>query len=173
MTKRFLLALLCLLPVRLFAQELKVGYFNKAEIFQSMPETQAAQKKIQDVTKQYESDLTKMKDEYQKKGSDFVAAKDSLPEAIRVRRMTELQDLDQRISTFYETSQNELRETYNQLRTPIETKLNAAIKAVGQEQNFFLLFDISVDPSVNALNYWSADKCVDVTNAIRTKLNLK
>jgi outer membrane protein len=170
MTKKLLIAIACLLPMSLFAQEQKFGYFNRAEIFQSMPETTVATKKIDELAKNYETELVKMQDEYQKKGADFVAAKDSLPEAIKVRRMTEIQDLEQRLQSFYTDSQKEIQKTQQELVVPINTKLATAVKAVGQDQGFIYIFDTSVNAG---LMYWSLDKCVDVTNLVRAKLNLK
>jgi outer membrane protein len=170
MTKKLIIALALLLPLTSFAQDLKFGFFNRAEIFQLMPETVAATKKLDELSKAYEADLMVMQEEYQKKGSDFLAAKDSLPEAIRVRRMTEVQDLEQRLQARYQESQNEIKKAQQDLIVPINQKLMNAVKAVGQEQGFVYIFDTSANAG---LMYWSVDKCVDVTNAIRAKLNLK
>jgi len=170
MTKKLLIAIACLLPMSLFAQDLKFGYVNRAEIFQSMPETVTATKKIEDLAKNYESELTKIQEEYQKKGSDFVATRDSLPEAIRARRMTEIQDLETRLNSFYQDSQKDIQKQQQELIVPINDKLSKAVKAVGQENGFVYIFDISINAG---LMYWSADKCVDVTNMVRAKLNLK
>ncbi|HET9570555.1 MAG TPA: OmpH family outer membrane protein [Bacteroidales bacterium] len=170
MTKKLFISLALILPLTAFAQDLKFGYFNRAEIFQSMPETVAATKKIDEIAKNYETELMKMQEEYQKKGSDFVAAKDSLPESIKVRRMTEIQDLEQRLQSFYQDSQTEIKKTQQDLIVPINAKLMTAVKAVGQDQGFIYIFDTSANAG---LMYWSVDKCVDVTSAIRSKLNLK
>ena len=170
MTKKLLITLACLLPLSLFAQELKFGYVNRAEIFQSMPETTEATKKIDELAKNYETELSKMQGEYQKKGSDFVATRDSLPESIKTRRMTEIQDLEQRLQSFYQDSQKDIQKQQQELVVPINDKLTNAVKAVGQENAFVYIFDIS---SNAGLMYWSVDKCVDVTNIVRAKLNLK
>ncbi len=170
MTKKLFIAIALILPLTAFAQDLKFGYFNRAEIFQAMPETVAATKKLDEISKNYETELMKMQGEYQKKGSDFVAAKDSLPEAIKVRRMTEIQDLEQRLQSFYTDSQTEIKKTQQDLIIPINTKLMNAVKTVGQDQGFVYIFDTSANAG---LMYWSVDKCVDVTNLIRAKLNLK
>lgn len=170
MTKKLFIAIALILPLTAFAQDLKFGYFNRAEIFQSMPETVAATKKLDEISKNYESELARMNEEYQKKGSDFIAAKDTLPEAIKTRRMTEIQDIEQRLQAFYQDSQNEIKKNQQDLIIPINTKLMNAVKAVGQDQGFIYIFDTSANAG---LMYWSVDKCVDVTNAIRAKLNLK
>lgn len=170
MIKKLIFALICLLPLSVYAQELKFGYVNRAEIFQSMPETTEATKKLDDLSKNYESELLKMQEEYQKKGSEFVAAKDSLPESIKVRRMTEVQDLEQRLQSFYQDSQKDIQKQQQELIIPINEKLSKAVKAVGLEKEFIYIFDISANAG---LMYWSLDKCTDVTNLVRTKLNLK
>jgi len=170
MTKKLLIAIACLLPLTLFAQDQKFGYVNRMEIFQSMPETAAATKKIDELAKNYETELSKMQQEYQKKGSDFVAARDSLPESIKVRRMSEIQDLEQRLQSFYQDSQKDIQKQQQDLIMPINEKLTNAVKAVGQEGSFVYIFDIS---SNIGLMYWSADKAIDVTNLVRAKLNLK
>lgn len=170
MTKKILISLICLFPLLLNAQDLKFGYFNRAEIFQSMPETAEATKKLDALAKIYETDLLKMQEEYQKKGSDFVASRDSLPESIKVRRMTEIQDLEQRLQTFYQDSQKDIQKQQQDLIIPINDKLSKAVKAVGSENGFVYIFDISANAG---LMYWSLDKCIDVTNLVRSKLNLK
>ena len=170
MIKKLFIAIALILPLTAFAQDLKFGYFNRAEIFQAMPETVAATKKLDEISKNYESELARMNEEYQKKGSDFIAAKDTLPEAIKTRRMTEIQDIEQRLQAFYQDSQNEIKKNQQDLIIPINAKLMKAVKAVGQEQGFIYIFDTSANAG---LMYWSVDKCVDVTNLVRAKLNLK
>ncbi len=170
MTKKILFSIACLLPMMLFAQDLKFGFFNRAEIFQSMPETTEATKKLDALAKNYESELLKMQEEYQKKGSDFVGARDTLPESIKVRRMTEIQDLEQRLQTFYSDSQKDIQKQQQELIVPINEKLTKAVKAVGDENGYVYIFDTSANAG---LMYWSPSKCVDVTTMVRAKLNLK
>jgi outer membrane protein len=170
MTKRILLALVCFLPLSLFAQDIKIGFYNKAEIFQSMPETIEATKKIDQVVQAYEKELSLINEEYQKKGSDYMAGRDTMPEAIRLRREAEVTDLQQRLQSFYQDSQDNIKKQQQDLITPIYKKLDAAIKSIGQENGYLLIFDTSVTAS---LSYWSVDKCTDVTNLIRAKLGLK
>lgn len=166
--KRIFAIMLCILPMMAFAQEF--GYFNRAEIFQAMPETQEAIKKMDQLAKTYEDELLAMQTEYQKKGSEFIAQRDSLPESIRTRRMAEVQDLETRIQEFYQLIQNNLQKSEQELIAPINEKLMKAVEAVGDEQGLVYIFDIST-PS--ALMYYSKSKCKDVSNAVRAKLGLK
>ena len=166
--KKFLVMMLCILPMMAFAQEF--GIFNRNEIFQAMPETQEAIKKMDQLAKTLEDELLVMRTEYQKKGSEFIAQKDSLPESIRARRMAEIQDLEQRIQEFYQDVQTQLQQREQELLAPISEKLMKAVESVGEEQGLVYIFDIST-PS--ALMYYSKSKCKDVTNAIRTKLGIR
>lgn len=170
MNKKLFLAFALLFPLSLLAQDLKFGYFNRTEIFQSMPEYLAATKKIEDLAMTYDSELKTIQEEYQKKGSDYIAAKDSLPEAIKTRRMAEIQSIQERLDSFYQESQKEIQKTQQELLTPVSNKLMNAVKAVGSEQGFVYIMDTSVGA---VLMYWSLDKCVDVTNLVRAKLNMK
>lgn len=166
--KKLFAMIVCILPMLAFAQEF--GYFNRAEIFQAMPETQEAIKKMDQLAKNYEDELLGMQTEYQKKGSEFVAQRDSLPEAIRTRRMAEIQDLEERIQNFYQKTQSDLQQKEQELIAPISEKLMKAVEAVGDEQGMVYIFDIST-PST--MMYYSKSKCKDLTNAIRAKLGLK
>ncbi len=169
--KKFVLTLLCILPMLAFAQEQKpqFGYFNRAEIFQAMPETQEAIKKMDQLAKAYEDDLLAMRTEYQKKGSEFIAQRDSLPESIRTRRMAEIQNLEERIQDFYQVSQTDLQKKEQELIAPINEKLMKAVEKVGEEQGMVYIFDIS---TTSTLMYYSKSKCKDLTNAIRSALGL-
>jgi outer membrane protein len=170
MTKKIVALLVCVLPFSVFAQQLKIGYYNRSEIFQSMPETVEATKKLDQVSSTYEKELLRIQEEYQKKGSDYIAGRDTMPEAIRLRRETEIQDLQQRLQSFYQDSQDDIKKQQQSLIVPINTKLDTAIKSVGSENGFTLIFDVSINAG---LSYWSTDQCIDVTNLIRAKLGLK
>jgi outer membrane protein len=170
MTKKLLIAIALILPFCVMAQDLKFGYFDRSKIFMSMPETVAASKKLDDFSKNCESELAKMKDEYQRKSSEFIAERDSLPESIKTRRMADIDKVQQGLQSFYQQSQQDIQKLQQDLITPINLKLMNAVKAVGQENNFIYIFDTSANAD---LMYWSVDKCVDATNLIRTKLNLK
>ena len=86
---------LLLVPMSILAQ--KFGHFDSAEIMQAMPEYTAAQNEIQQLQTQYENDLKRMQDEFQTKYTEFQKEEANLLDAIKQRRMTELQEMDARI----------------------------------------------------------------------------
>ena len=71
----------------------KFGHVNVQEIIQAMPEYAAAKADIDKLTAQYEADLKSMQDELQKKADAFDKEQATLPENIKQRRQTELQEI--------------------------------------------------------------------------------
>lgn len=170
MLKRILFTLVCILPLSLMAQDMKVGYFNRVSIIQSMPEYTEATKKLDQLSQEYEKEILLIQEEYNKKGSEYISGRDTLPEAIRIRRESEIQDLQVRLQSFVEDSRENLSKQQQDLLNPITRKMDVAVQAVGKENNFLLIFDTSAKAD---LSYFSVDKCVDVTNLLRAKLGLK
>lgn len=170
MIKKILFFLACVLPLTVFAQDIKVGYYNRVAIIQSMPEYTAADKKLNQISMDYQKEVATMNEELNKKYSEYVAGKDTMPEAIRLRREGEIQDLQGRLESFARDSGTRLDEQKAALFSPIIKKMDTTVQAVGKDNNFLLIFDTSAKAD---LSYFSVDKCVDVTNMIRTKLGLK
>ena len=65
--KKFLVLLLIVAPMSLFAQ--KFGYINSVEIVQVMPEYIKAQNDYQTLQKQYADEYDRLRAEFEKKGA--------------------------------------------------------------------------------------------------------
>ncbi|MDO5572177.1 MAG: OmpH family outer membrane protein [Bacteroidales bacterium] len=169
MLKKFVLILMCVLPLAGFAQTLKFGNVNSAEIFEAMPEKATIQKELDALNAQYEKDLTKLHDEYQRKVSDFVAQQDSLPETIRTRRAQEINDIEQRIQNFRQVAYQDIQQAQNTKLQPVFEKISKAIKEVGEENGFTYIFDLSNSGIV----YYSPTNTVDVAPMVKAKLGIK
>lgn len=167
MLKRILVFFACVLPLTAFAQDLKIGYYNRVEFVQNMPEFIAANNKLKQMDQDYGKELNLIKEEYTKKYKEYIAGKDTMPEAIRLRRESEIQDLEGRYQAFVEDSGTSMKTKESELINPILKKLDATIKEIGKENGFILIFDTTV------LAYFSLEKCTDVTNLLRTKLGIK
>ena len=166
--KKLIVLLLMLLPFAgaMNAQEAKIAFVNAGEIFTMMPEFKDMQKKMEDLNAKYKTELETMNSEYQKKYSDFVAQQDSLTENIKVRRMQEVQDMQQRIDNFVQVAQQDVAKQQQDLMTPIQQKLQDAIKAVGAEQGYTYI----IDPQVLL---YTGPNAIDATPMVKTKLGLK
>ena len=164
MIKKLFILVFLALPLSLAAQNLKFGTVNTVDVFNLMPEKAPAEKQLEDLSKQYESEFMKMQEEFTTKYKDFVNSQDSMPENIKQRRMQEIQE---RIQNFREVATGDLEEQQAKLLAPLQEKIANAVKAVGQENGFTFIFDMSI-PSV----LYAGGQAVDATPLVKAKLGL-
>lgn len=166
--KKLIALLLMLLPFAsaVNAQEVKIAFVNTQEVFMALPEVADMQKKLEDLNAKYKKELETMQGEYQKKYSDFIAQQDSLTENIKVRRMQEVQDMQQRMDNFVQVAQQDVAKQQQDLLTPIQQKIQDAIKAVGAEKGYTYI----IDPQVLL---YQGSNAIDATQFVKAKLGLK
>ena len=144
MFKKLIIAVLCCLPMSLMAQTaFKFGTVNSAEIIAAMPERAAAEQQLQDLSKKYEDEFVKVQEEFQNKYKELQALGDTVHETIRMRRLEEVQESQQRIESFRTMAQEDIAKKQEELFIPIQQKLMDAIKAVGEEGKFTYIFDLT------------------------------
>ena len=163
--KKLIVLLLMILPLGAIAQEVKIAFVKTQEVFMAMPEVSGMEKQMADLNAKYRVELKQMQDEYQKKYSDFVAQQDSLTENIKMRRMQELQDMEQRTQNFIQISQQDFQKKQGELFTPIQDKLKNAIKAVGDEKGYTYI----LDPQIVL---YQGNTAVDATQFVKAKLGI-
>ena len=146
----------------------KFGHVNTQEIIQAMPEYNTAKAEIDKLTAQYEADLKAMQDELQKKADAFDKEQATLPENIKQRRQTELQEMYQKIQQSYQDNQQALQKASSEKMQAITAKVLDAIKAVGQAGEFVMINEINA-----GIPYISTTLSTDVTAQVKTKLGLK
>ena len=163
--KKLIIFLLMMLPLSIFAQESKIAIVNTDEVIQVMPEFIDMQKQMADMEKKYQAEMKVMEEEYKKKYSDYMAQQDSLTENIKIRRMQELQDMEQRTQNFIQLSQQDFQKKQQELFTPIQEKLKNAIKAVGDEKGYTYI----INPQVVL---YAGSASVDATPCVKAKLGI-
>ena len=146
----------------------KFGHVNTQEIIQAMPEYTTAKAEIDKLTAQYEADLKAMQDELQKKADAFDKEQATLPDNIKQRRQTELQEMYQKIQQSYQDNQQALQKASSEKMQAITAKVLDAIKAVGQAGDFVIINEINA-----GIPYISTTLSTDVTAQVKTKLGLK
>ena len=146
----------------------KFGHVNTQEIIQAMPEYATAKAEIDKLTSQYEADLKAMQDELQKKADAFDKEQATLPDNIKQRRQTELQEMYQKIQQSYQDNQQALQKASSEKMQAITAKVLDAIKAVGQAGDYVIINEINA-----GIPYISTTLSTDVTAQVKTKLGLK
>ena len=166
--KKIILCAICAFCGLTANAQAKFGHVNTQEIIQAMPEYTAAKTEIDKLQEQYEADLKSMQDELQKKAEAFDKEQASLPENIKQRRQTELQEMYQKIQQSYQDNQQALQKASQEKMQAITAKVLDAIKAVGQTGEFVIINEINA-----GIPYISTTLSTDVTAQVKTKLGLK
>ncbi len=166
MLKRIVLFAFLCLPLGMIAQEVKIAHVNSMEIFNAMPETAAAETELANLNQSLRGELQRMEEEYNKKYTEFMQQQDSLTQSIKIRRMQEVEDIKNRIETFYQQAEQDVAKKRNDLNAPIVQKIQTAIKAIGEEHGYTYMMEMG------AFLYVSP-KAVDATPLVKTKLGLK
>ena len=166
MLKKVVLFALLILPLGVFAQELKIAHVNFENVFTSLPESEAAGKQLNAFYEQVQADIKSMRDEYFKKIEDFRQLGDSVSESIKVRRLQEINDLEERINVRTQQADQELVTKRDELNTPIIQKIQQAIRDVATERGLMYVFES------NAPLFTSPD-ATDITQSVKTKLGVQ
>ena len=84
-----------------------------------------------------------MQNDYNKKYSDFISYQTSMAENVRLRRMQELYELEQKISEFMKLAQEDIDTQEKALVDPLRQKIKDAIYEVGVERGFVCIYDLA------------------------------
>ena len=163
--KYVFLALMAILALNLTAQDkLKLGHINSQELFQSMPESDTAQKKLQKAAKELENTLDELQVEFNKKYEDYMNNAENYSDLIRSTKEQELQQLQQ----FQEQADQDLQTQRTKLLKPIQDKALKAVNAVAEEHGYTYIFDTSLGSIV-----YSAENTDDILPLVKEKLGIK
>ncbi len=148
------------------AQTLKFGHIDMNALMQVMPERATAettfnkfQSDLGDVYNDLQKDYQTKLDEFDKLGADVTEVK-------RNAKVTEIQDLSQRIQNFQESTQKQLQDKQTELMKPIYDKALKVIEEVAKEQGLIYVFD------ANSVLYKS-NQSVDILPLVKQKLGIQ
>ena len=167
MLKKIALILLLIVPMSVCAQ--KFGHITTQEILTAMPDYVKAQTDIQTMQKQYEDEMKRAQEEFNKKFTAYQEEQANLPKNIQERRQKELQELSQKGMQMQQDAQQELERSWMSMLEPIAKKIDDAIKAVGQEGGYVYIFDLNA----TQIPFVNETLSTDVTGAVKTKLGIQ
>ena len=166
MLKKIALILLLIAPMSVFAQ--KFGHIKTQEILVAMPDYIKAQTDIQTMQKQYEDEMQRAQEEFNKKFTAYQEEQANLPKNIQERRQKELQELSQKGMQMQQDAQLELERSWMSMLEPIAKKIDDAIKAVGQDGGYVYIFDLNT----TQIPFVNETLSTDVTGAVKAKLGI-
>lgn len=168
MFKRIILALAVILPMSVFAQ--KFGVVNLENVFSAMPETKTMNNQLQEASDKYKAEFQQLREEIDKLVAAYqeIEGDANVPENIKQRRISDIQERQEKANQFASTAQQDLTRLEQQLLAPIQSKITEAIQAVGQEGGFTFIF-----PDEQQLLLYQGSTVVNVTEDVKAKLGLK
>lgn len=162
-----LLLLLASIPVAGFGQT-KMAHINSESIMQTLPEAIDAQKSLDALVAQWESELQKMQAEWKKKFDDYDKKKLILTEQVRADHEKELRDMDAAITDFRNKKfgqSGELFQKQNEVMKPIQNKIFKVLEEIAKEDGYDYIFDKSGE----VLLLFSNDK-LDLTQKVISRM---
>ena len=138
---------LLLIAPQVFAQA-QIGWINSQAIMEKLPEAQEAQRQLDQLVADWQSELSKMQNDWQKKFDDYDRRKLILTDQGRAEAERELMELDKKISELRtkKFGQNgELFAKQNELMKPVQDKIFKGIQDVAKEEGYDYVFDKTGD----------------------------
>ena len=145
-----------------------VAFVNTTELLNELPEKEQASQQLLTLSENYKKELELMQNEYNKKYSDFITYQASLAENIKLRRMQELTELENRMQQFMSLAQKDIESQEKDLLKPLKQRISDAIRAVGIERNFSIIYDVD-DPGIAFVS----PAAVDANPYVKEKLGIR
>ncbi len=146
----------------------KIAHINSESIMQTLPEAIDAQKSLDALVAQWETELQKMQAEWKKKFDDYDKKKLILTEQVRGDQEKELRDMDAAVSDFRNKKfgpSGELFQKQNEVMKPIQNKIFKVLDEIAKEDGFDYIFDKSGE----ILLLYSNDK-LDLTQRVISRM---
>lgn len=128
------------------AQTVKIGHVSSEAIMKELPDAQDAQRQLDALVVEWQNELQKMQQEWQRKYDEYDKRKLIMTDQRRADAEKELQELDRRIAEFrnQKFGQNgELFNKQNELMKPVQDRVFKAIQDVAIEEGYDYIFDKS------------------------------
>ncbi len=168
MMKLFALLLFVGLTTAVGAQTPKLGHINLQELVQLMPERASAETEFNSFQTELEDVLGEMQQGYQQKIQELENLGENVSEVKRNAKISELQDIQQRIQSYQSTAQQQLQQKQAELLQPVFEKAENAIQEVAKEEGLMYVFDTGS----NVVLYKS-NESVDILPLVKKKLGLE
>ena len=165
MKKLFLSLLLVVAPLLASAQ-VKYGYFSYGEVFRAMPEYSIAERNLTQLQSQFEAEMKRAEEEFNKKYEEFLEGMQEFAMPIRQKRQAELQELMEKNLSFKQEAQRLLEAARRDAYLPIKEKLKTTIRKIGEERGYAFILNTDND----ACPYLDPAVSEDITPLLKDQL---
>ena len=153
--KRLILLIFTMIALTASAQDstavIRFGYLNYQQALQSMPQYALVQQKMADLRKQYEAEMQRVTDEFNRKYEEFLEGQHEFPKTILQKRQTELQELMTRNVTFKEESRKQLADAEREALAPLKIRLSETVANIARDRGLALVVNTASEacPYIN------------------------
>ena len=153
--KRLILLIFAMVALTASAQDstrvVQFGYLNYRQALESMPQYALVQKKMADLRSQYEAEMQRVTEEFNRKYEEFLEGQHEFPKTILQKRQTELQELMTRNVAFKEESRKQLAEAEREALAPLKTRLAETVAKIASDRGLALVVNTASDacPYIN------------------------
>ncbi len=164
------LMLMLLMVVPGFGQKLKVGVVHSQKVIADLKEWQDAQKKLDEVIRQWENEGLEMQQRLQQLREQYDAQSLLLSETKKKEKQQELEALLAQLQKFqrdkFDPQAGEAVKKQAEFIQPVLDKINTVIKKIGDDEKFDYIFDTNN----GAILYFGTDQ-PDLTDRVLAELN--
>ena len=165
--RKFILSILfCALPLLASAQ-VKFGFLSYSQALESMPDYALAKENLAKLEEQFETEMKRAEEEFNKKYEEFLEGQQEFAVSIRNKRQSELQELMQKNMAFKQEARRLLKNAEADAMKPLHEKLKAVLAKVGQQRGLAFILNTDGD----ALPYVDPAQGEDVTEVINRELS--
>jgi len=160
--------LFAIATVTVSAQTPKFGHIDLQALVQVMPERATAEAKFNTFQGDLEDVITEMNKELQAKYAEFEQLGTDASEVKKNAKITDIQDIQQKIQTYQQTAQQQLQQKQAELLQPVFTKAEAAIAEVAKEKDLIYVFDVG-----QKIVLYKSNESLDLFPLVKAKLGIQ
>jgi len=149
--KKFLLSCAALMIFGFCADAQKVAYINTEVILDAIPEYQAAQNELNELSDKYKATLEAEIGEIDQLYQTYQQIKHSLNASQRAAREQEIISKEQVVKSkqrIYFGEDGILAKKSEELIGPIQARVNSAIEVVAAQDDYVIIIDLAITPGV-------------------------
>jgi outer membrane protein len=162
--------LLTVTAVSANGQTLKFGHIDLQALVQVMPERATAETQFNAFQGEVEEVFNGMQKELQQKYAELEQLGDSASEIKKNAKITEVQDLNQRLQNYQTSAQQQIQQKYSELLKPVFDKATKAIEEVAIEKGLIYVFDT---PAGGSTVLYKSNQSLDLLPLVKQKLGIQ
>ena len=170
MKKVILMAVMVLMGLSGYAQTettgLKFGYLSIDSVLLSMPEYAQLQQDMATMRQQYEAEMKRVEDDFNKKYEEFLDGQKSFPQTILQKRQSELQEMLDKNIAFKKEGLQMLNDTEKTQKDVILMMIDMAVKTIGMQRGYAFI----LNTDANATPWLNPAMGEDITKAVKEML---